>query len=110
MGVIENFEAMLANGQDNALLRFSLGNALFQAKRYEEAVKHLASAVEQDPNYSAAWKIYGRSLNGCGHHAKAIEVLDQGIEVAESRGDIQAAKEMRVFRKRAAKSVGEAKD
>ena len=107
MGVIENFEAMLAKGQDNALLRFSLGNALFQAKRYEEAANHLASAVEQDPKYSAAWKIYGRSLSECGKHAEALGIFDQGIEVAEGRGDIQAAKEMRVFRKRAAKSMGE---
>ena len=31
MGMIENFERMLASGQDNALLRFSLGNAYLQA-------------------------------------------------------------------------------
>lgn len=103
MGVIENFEAMLANGQDNALLRFSLGNALFQADRHADAVEHLASAVEQDPNYSAAWKLYGRSLSEVGRFADALKVFDQGIGVAEGRGDIQAAKEMRVFRKRAAR-------
>lgn len=103
MGMIENLEAMLAGGQDNALLRFSLGNACFQAERFGDAVTHLSSAVSQDPDYSAAWKLYGRSLSESGRHAEALEVFDQGIDVAEKRGDIQAAKEMRVFRKRAAR-------
>ena len=107
MGMIENLEAMLAGGQDNALLRFSLGNACFQAGRFDEAVTHLSSAVAQDPDYSAAWKLYGRSLAESGRHAEALEVFDQGIGVAEQRGDIQAAKEMRVFRKRAARLLDE---
>jgi hypothetical protein len=36
---------------------------------------------------------------------EAIAILDQGIQVAEERGDIQAAKEMRVFRQRALKEM-----
>jgi len=34
-----------------------------------------------------------------------VEVFDKGILVAEERGDIQAAKEMRVFQKRSNKAL-----
>lgn len=105
MGVTENLEGLLAEGQDNALLRFSLGNAYFSAGDFGRALTHLAAAVEHDPQYSAAWKLYGRSLAECGRHSEAVDAFDKGIAVAEKRGDIQAAKEMRVFRKRAQKSL-----
>ena len=93
-------EAMLAGGTDNALLRFTLGNILFQQKDYAEAEPHLARAVELDPGYSAAWKIYGRTLGATGKLPEAITALNQGIAVATQRGDIQAVKEMAVFLRR----------
>jgi Tfp pilus assembly protein PilF len=105
MGMIENLEGLLAKGQDSAVLRFSLGNAYFSAGDFARAVVHFAVAVEQDPQYSAAWKLYGRSLAECGRFVEALEVFDKGVEVAEGRGDIQAVKEMRVFQKRAQKSL-----
>lgn len=98
-------EAMLARGEDNALLRFTLGNILFQQKQYAEAEPHLARAVELDPDYSAAWKIYGRTLGAAGKIPEAINAFKQGIATAERRGDIQAAKEMTVFLRRLEKQV-----
>jgi tetratricopeptide (TPR) repeat protein len=100
MGIIDNLQAMLKRGQDSALLRYSLGGEYLKAEDLEQALLHLAEAVRLDPGYSAAWKLYGKTLSALGRHAEAIEAFDRGIEVAESKGDIQAAKEMRVFRKR----------
>ena len=93
-------EAMLERGQDNALLRFTLGNLLYKQKNYEKAELHLSKAVETDPDYSAAWKIYGRTLAAAGKQQEAISAFKQGMAVAEKRGDIQAAKEMNVFLRR----------
>ena len=107
MGMIENLEGMLARGQDNALLRFSLGSAYLKAGDNDSAVAHLAQAVAHDPKYSAAWKLYGRALADAGRPQDAIAAFDSGIQVAEAKGDIQAAKEMRVFRKRAEKRIAE---
>ncbi|MCU0766336.1 MAG: tetratricopeptide repeat protein [Gammaproteobacteria bacterium] len=107
MGLIENLEAMLARGQDSALLRFSLGGALHKAEDHERAVVHLAKAVAYDPGYSAAWKLYGRALAALGRDRDALAAFDTGIATAEGKGDMQAAKEMRVFRKRVAKQLGE---
>ncbi|MEA3640954.1 MAG: tetratricopeptide repeat protein [Lamprobacter sp.] len=104
MSIIENLEAMRARGQDSALLRYSLGNEYLKQEHTDQAIEHLAEATRQDPNYSAAWKLYGKVLTQASRHAEALEVLHRGIEVAEAKGDAQAAKEMRVFLKRAQKA------
>jgi Tfp pilus assembly protein PilF len=105
MSVTENFEKMLAAGQDGALLRFSLGGAYLKDGDAARAAAHLARAVELDPQYSAAWKLYGKALTDAGRHDDAIAAYAQGIEVAERRGDKQAAKEMTVFHKRLLKQA-----
>jgi predicted Zn-dependent protease len=100
MGVADNFRAMLERGQDNALLRFSLGGALLRDGDLAGAVEHLAEAVRQDPEYSAAWKLYGKALQASDDKVAAIEAYERGIAVAGRKGDKQAAREMSVFLKR----------
>lgn len=105
MTIATNLEALLAKGPDSALLRYSLGNEYLKLGDLERAIEHLAAATRLDPRYSAAWKLQGKALQASGRPAEAIAVLDQGIAVAEAKGDIQAAKEMGVFRKRALKAL-----
>jgi len=105
MAVVDNLEALLARGQDSALLRYSLGNEYLKAQAHERARVHLAEAVRLDPSYSAAWKLYGKALAALEQHAEAIAAFDLGIAAAEHRGDLQAAKEMRVFRRRAEEAL-----
>jgi predicted Zn-dependent protease len=103
MTVVDNLEALLAKGTDNALLRYGLGNEHLKLGHYEQAIGHLKRAVAHDPKYSAAWKLLGKALTEAGHHAEAVKAYEDGIRVAEDKGDVQAAKEMRVFLKRLAK-------
>ncbi len=98
--VIQNLEKMLAGGKDNALLRFSLGNEYSKLGQFEQAAAHLRQAVMHDLNYSAAWKLLGKALNEAGHLPEALAAYRSGIDVAEKKGDKQAAKEMTVFAKR----------
>jgi tetratricopeptide (TPR) repeat protein len=98
--LITNFEAMLAKGQDNVMLRFGLGNAYLKQQDFAKAAIHFAKTLEFDPNYSAAWKGYGKALAETEQIPEAIEAYTRGIEVAEKKGDKQAAKEMTVFLKR----------
>ncbi len=100
MGMRNDLEKMLAAGRDSPLLRFSLGEILLKEDRPADAVPHLRSAVEQDPGYSAAWKLYGKALDASDPPEAAAEAFATGIATAEDRGDKQAAKEMRVFLKR----------
>jgi predicted Zn-dependent protease len=108
MTIIENLQGMLERGVDSALLRYSLGNELLKVGDADAAIAHLREALRFDAEYSAAWKELGKALASNGNHAEAVDVLARGIEVAERRGDIQAAKEMGVFRKRALKALDDA--
>ena len=100
MPLTDNFEAMLAAGKDSPLLRFSLGNAYLLAGDAARALPHLQSAVAQDPQYSAAWKLLGKALAANGDPAAAADAYRAGIVAADAKGDKQAAKEMAVFLKR----------
>lgn len=105
MTMIENLTGMLERGTDNALLRYSLGNELLKVGDTQAAIVHLREALRHDTEYSAAWKLLGKALVDTGNYTEAMDVLGRGIEVAERRGDVQAAKEMGVFRRRAEKAV-----
>jgi len=103
---LENFLAMLAAGRDNALLRYSLGNEYLKQGDAAQAAEHLRRAVEHDPKYSAAWKLLGKALADSNALTDALAAYQQGITVAEARGDKQAAKEMGVFARRISKQLG----
>ncbi len=105
MPSIADFESMLEQGRDNALLRFSLGNEYLKANDATKAAEHLQRAVEHDPKYSAAWKLLGKALTDSESWNAALVAYQQGIAVAEARGDKQAAKEMGVFARRLEKRL-----
>lgn len=94
------FERLLAQGQDNALLRFSLGTAYLQSGDPAQAVLHLRAALAHDAGYSAAWKLLGKALVANSDPAAAMTAYEDGIRIATERGDLQAAREMTVFLQR----------
>ena len=97
MAVVDNLEALLAKGTDNALLRFGLANEYLKLGQLEQAIGHLKRAIAHDPNYSADWKRLGKALADTGRTDEACAAYESGIKAAEEKGDVQAAKEMRVF-------------
>lgn len=97
---INALEKMLAGGRDSAMLRLSLAGVLQQSGDLTAALTHLQSAVEQDPNYTAAWKALGKLQLELEDKDAARHAWQKGIAVALQRGDKQAQKEMQVFVKR----------
>lgn len=98
--LIDNLRKQIGGPRDGALLRFALANALFAAGDAAAAARTAGEALAFDADYTAAWKLRGKALAQSGDHPAAIAAFDAGIRAAEARGDIQAGKEMRVFRKR----------
>jgi Flp pilus assembly protein TadD len=98
--LITNLEALLAKGGESAVLRLALASRYLEAGDAAAAVQHAQAAVRLDPEYSAAWKALGAALTAAGRSTDAADTYNRGIEVAEKRGDQQAAKEMRVFLRR----------
>ncbi|MBK9444762.1 MAG: tetratricopeptide repeat protein [Betaproteobacteria bacterium] len=103
--IIANLEKMLGGPRDGAMLRYSLGNELLKAGEAAAAAQRFREALEKDAHYSAAWKLLGKALTDAGDPAGALTAYEQGIAVAEKRGDVQAAKEMNVFARRLQKAL-----
>jgi tetratricopeptide (TPR) repeat protein len=103
--VISNLEKLLSQGKESALLRFSLGNEYLKLREIWVAIFHLKRALELDPNFSAAWKLLAMALADGGILNEALDTYRRGIEVAQRRGDQQAAKEMTVFARRLEKKL-----
>ena len=105
--MIEELEALLAQGQDSASLRFALANGYFGQGDAVRAIGHARVATELDPDYSAAWRLLGQAQVAAGKERDAADTFVRGIEVAKLKGDRQVEKEMQVFLKRAQKAGGE---
>jgi len=105
MSRIEAFEAMLARGQDSAMLRYTLGTEHLKAGDAPTGIAHLRRAVELQPDYAAAWRALGRALLDAGRAEQAVSAFDAGLATVERTGDQQAGKEMAVFRRRALKAL-----
>jgi predicted Zn-dependent protease len=106
---IVNLLKLVGTPRDGALLRFSLGSEYLKCAELEPAIAHLSAAVEKDPGYSAAWKLLGHALAGHRRTDEALAAYRKGVEVAEGKGDLQAAKEMTVFARRLEKAIASGK-
>ena len=101
MNRVDSLRAQLGGPRDGALLRYLLGTALLDAGDAIGAITQLHVALDFDANYSAAWKLLGKACLAANDPPAAADAWRQGIAVADARGDVQAAKEMRVFLARA---------
>jgi Tfp pilus assembly protein PilF len=97
---IERLEKLLGTPRDGALLRYSLGLEYAKAGELAPALEQLREAVARDPDYSAAWKALGKTLEQQKLGEQALQAYRRGIEAARKKGDRQAEKEMAVFARR----------
>ena len=70
--MISSLEKLIGTPRDGALLRYSLGLEYAKAGEHARAAQYLRDAVQRDPQYSAAWKALGRSLQESGEEPGPI--------------------------------------
>ena len=101
---LDRLRAMCGGPRDGVLLRMTLANAFLAQGDAISAAAHLARALEFNPDYSAAWKLLGKTLADVGDAPSAISAYQKGIAAAIKCGDKQAEKEMAVFLRRLEKT------
>jgi len=97
---IEKLEDFLKDDPENALIQYSLGVEYLKLGQPEKAIAPLRAAIAAKDNYSAAYRDLGKAMGKAGFSEEAAAVYRQGIHIAQTNGDLQTAKEMRVFLKR----------
>jgi tetratricopeptide (TPR) repeat protein len=91
---IEQFRKMANDDPANELGHFSLGRALLEAGRSDEAASSFERALEINPNLSKAYQLLATALLNDGKRDPAIARLTQGVAIANQRGDVMPKNEM----------------
>jgi Fe-S cluster biosynthesis and repair protein YggX len=91
---IERFKYMAEADPENELGHFSLGRALMDAGRFEEAITSLRRALSINPNLSKAYQMIGQSQIKLGKPNEAVATMTEGVKIADARGDVLPRNEM----------------
>lgn len=91
---IEQFRKMANDDPSNELGHFSLGRALLDAGRFEEAVGSFRRTLQINPNIGKAYQLLAAALLKYGAKDEAIETLKTGATKAHERGDFMPKNEM----------------
>lgn len=97
---IKQLESLIEIDPRDDDLPFLLGKALFDVRRFDEAVDRLASAAQRNPRLAAVRRFWGEALREAGRPEDAMRAWNEGIALSEQTGDLQAGKEMKVLLKR----------
>ena len=85
---IDRFRNMAEADPENDMAHFSLGNAYYQASRWDEAADAFKRCVETNDAMSKAYQLGGDAMIRAGRRDEAGEFLITGYESAASRGDL----------------------
>ena len=92
---IEQFRKMAQANPEDDLAHFALGQALFDADRFGEAVNVLKHVIKVNSGYSRAYVLLGHSQMELDDETGAVETYQRGYAAAMSRGDLMPATEMK---------------
>ena len=85
---IAQFRNMAEADPENDMAHFSLGTALLQAGKTEEAANSLLRCIELNPDMSKAYQLAGQALQEAGMKEEAVAILTRGYPIAARRGDV----------------------
>jgi Fe-S cluster biosynthesis and repair protein YggX len=91
---IEQFRKMANDDPQNELGHFSLGRALLDAGRPDEAAQSFQRVLALNPNIGKAYHLLAEAQLKSNHRDLAIETLKNGVQTAHKRGDLMPRNEM----------------
>lgn len=91
---IEQFRKMATDDPDNELGHFSLGRALLDAGRPQEAAQSFQRVLALNPNIGKAYQLLAEAQLKQDQRELAIDTLKRGIQTAHNRGDLMPRNEM----------------
>jgi len=91
---IDQFRRVTEQSPTDPLGFFSLGRALLDAGRFDDAVLSLQRALALDPKLSKAYQLLARAQVGLARNDEAVKSLTDGVFVAHQRGDQMPKNEM----------------
>ena len=91
---IAQFRKMANDDPENELGHYRLGQLLAEAGEHEQAVQSFRRTLELSPHFSKVYHLLAQSLLRLEKRDEAIQVLREGFQVADQRGDRMPRDEM----------------
>jgi len=91
---IEQFKKVLQLDPNDDTLWFGLGKAYMSDEDWPEAISALERCLAVQPSYSAAYYALAQSLQQQHEPERCLEVIEKGIEVATTNGDLLVIKNL----------------
>lgn len=91
---IEQFRKMANDDPNNELGHFSLGRALLDAGRFQEAAQSFQRVLALNSNIGKAYQLLAEAQLKLNTRDLAIETLRTGVRTAHARGDFMPKNEM----------------
>lgn len=91
---IEQFRKMTEADPENELGHFSLGKALLEAGHCAPALASFARVVQINPTLSKVFQFQAQALLKLNRRDEAVAALQQGVKVADARGDLMPRNDM----------------
>src|SRR5215212_9293530 len=85
---LEQFRKMANDDPNNELGHFSLGRALLDAGRYQEAAQSFQRVLALNSNIGKAYQLLAEAQLKLNTRDLAVETLKTGIKTAHARGDM----------------------
>ena len=82
MDRLEYFKNLLEKSPDNPLLHYSLALEYYKLKDYENTIKHMERYMSLKEDEGAGYRVLAKCYEELGEYEKAIEILQEGIEIA----------------------------
>lgn len=91
---ITQFKTLIEQDPTSDMAFFSLGQALSQAGRFDEAADAFIKCAELNPAMTKGFQLAGAASMAAGKDEQAKEILTRGYEEATTRGDLMPKKAM----------------
>jgi len=95
MGRSSIFKERVAKDPNNALFRYSLGQALFDEQQFEEAQEHLQYCMNSRDDWMMPRILLGKALLETGDAEAAKPILADALKLAEEQNHDDPAAELR---------------
>jgi predicted Zn-dependent protease len=91
---LEMLEKLTSSGQAEAFAWYGLAMEYRKLGRFDEALRTFEALRAKDPEYLAMYLMAGQLLLEQSRTSDAREWLEQGIAIAQKRGDFKAVGEL----------------
>lgn len=94
----EMFNKVLAIDEKDVVANYGLADIHFNNDKYDKAMMHIDIVLTENPKYSVAYLLKSKILFKLKNYSDCLELIEKGIPIATSQGELMPANEMQALK------------